>query len=289
MKTFRETLYPDHGQILSVDKVLYEGRTDHQDVLVFENSTFGKVLVLDDVVQLTEHDNHIYHEMMAHVPLMAHGAPRDVLIIGGGDGGTLKQVLKHPVDTAVLVELDPEVITLSRQYVPEISSEAFDDARTSVVLANGATYVAQTNKSFDAIIIDSTDPIGPGESLFSDEFYRNCLSVLRPGGIVSVQSGTPFYHAEQLERLLARLRNSFGAAKAFLAPVPTYAHGLLALIVAGRCDTFCPPLDVLREKVAGLRGGTSYYSPEVHHAAFVMAPSFDKELRWLNTELQAGR
>jgi spermidine synthase len=279
MKTFRETLYQDHGQLLSVDKVLYEGRTDHQDVLVFENSTFGKVLVLDDVVQLTERDNYIYHEMMAHVPLMAHGAPHDVLIIGGGDGGTLKQVLKHPVNTAVLVELDPEVITLSRRYVPGVSGEAFDDPRVSVVLANGATYVAQTNKKFDAIVIDSTDPVGPGESLFSDEFYRNCLSVLRPGGVVSVQSGTPFYHTERLERLLARLRSSFGAAKAFLAPVPTYAHGLLALIVAGNSDTFCPPLDVLREKVAGLRGGTGYYSPEVHHAAFAMAPSFGREFQ----------
>ncbi len=283
MNIFREALYKDHGQTLSIQDVLYRGRTSHQDVLIFTNETFGKVLVLDGIVQLTERDNHIYHEMLAHVPLMAHGAPRDVLIIGGGDGGILKQVLTHPVDTAVLVELDPEVIELSRKHFPEVSGGAFDHPRASVIVGDGAAYVRRTEKQFDAIIIDSTDPVGPGEALFSDEFYLCCRSLLRPGGVVAIQSGIPFYQSRELNHTLERLERHFGAARAFMAPVPTYAHGQLALIVAGERDTFCPPVEALQERFAQL--DVRYYAPAVHHAAFVAAPRFDCERQ---SKVQSG-
>lgn len=272
MNTFRETLYGDHGQTLSVERVLYRGRTAHQDVLIFTNPTFGKVFVLDGVVQFTERDNHIYHEMLAHVPLMAHGAARDVLVIGGGDGGTLREILKHPVASVTLVELDRAVIDLSREYFPELSAGAFADARVSVILDDGAAYVRRSADRFDAIIIDSTDPTGPGEALFSDAFYRQCRALLRPEGVVAIQSGVPFYRPRQLEQILDRLARCFGAAKPFLAPVPTYAHGLLALIVAGDLTSFCPPAEPLRERFAGL--ATRYYTPDVHHAVFVAAPRF---------------
>jgi spermidine synthase len=276
---FHEALYRDHGQTLAVESVLHQGRTAHQDVLVFENPTFGRVLVLDGVVQVTERDNHIYHEMIAHVPMMAHGAPHDVLIVGGGDGGALRQVLKHPIATAVLVELDPDVIELSRRYFPAISNGAFDDARATVVVGDGAAYMAQAESSFDVIIVDSTDPVGPGEVLFSDAFYRDCRAALRPGGIIAIQSGAPFYQPRLLDDALAHLRQGFGAARAFLAPVPTYAHGLLALMIAGADDRFCPPVELLRPRMALLGDGPRYYSPEVHHAAFAMAPRFTEEPR----------
>jgi len=276
MNWFQEKLYEHHKQMLSMDTVLYHWRTEFQDVLIFENAIFGKVLVLDGVVQLTERDNHIYHEMIAHVPLMAHGFARDVLIIGGGDGGTLKEVLKHPVRSATLVELDGEVIDLSRRYLPEVSEGAFDDPRANVLVMDGTRYIAETEGLFDVIIIDSTDPMGPGEPLFTAAFYKACRRRLRPGGMIVVQSGAPFFQPEELEMVCDRLAGSFAGVRPYLAPVPTYAGGMLALVAAGASrDALRPSTDVLRERFDVLQGRTRYYTPEVHRAAFTLAPSFE--------------
>jgi spermidine synthase len=258
--------------VLAVQEVLHRGRTAHQEALVFRNPTFGTVLALDGVIQLTDHDNHIYHEMMAHVPLTAHGAAGDVLIIGGGDGGVLKEVLKHPVRRVVLVELDRDVIALSQRYFPAVSAGAFDDDRAEVVIGDGADHVARTHETFDVVIIDSTDPIGPGEALFSDSFYGDCRAVLRRGGMMVLQSGAPFYRSGELERARARLGRWVGAARPFLAPVPTYASGMLALLAAGpTAEGLCPPREVLQERATRLDGELRYYTPDVHHAAFVTA------------------
>jgi spermidine synthase len=275
VRWFQEKLHEHHSQLLSVDTVFHRSRTGFQEVMVFENQTFGKVLVLDGVMQLTERDNHIYHEMIAHVPLMAHGCARRVLIIGGGDGGTLREVLKHPVSGVFLVELDPEVIDLSRRHLPEISDGAFDDPRVHVIVRDGAKYVAESESKFDIIIVDSTDPVGPGESLFSETFYRDCRKRLRPGGIIAVQSGAPFFQPDELGEVCRRLSGSFGAARPFLAPVPTYAGGMLALVAAGEArDMLRPPCKVLRERYAAIQRHTRYYTLEVHRAAFTLAPSF---------------
>jgi spermidine synthase len=273
--SFQEGFSEHHLQVLTVDAILCQCRTAFQDVLVFENRLFGKVLVLDGVIQLTERDNHIYHEMIAHVPLMAHGSAERVLIIGGGDGGTLKEVLKHPVTQVVLVEIDHKIIELSQRFISEVSGEAFADPRSTVVASDGAKYVAETALKFDVIIVDSTDPIGPGEQLFSETFYRCCRNLLLPGGIVAVQSGTPFYQPERLENVCDRLAGSFGVASPFLAPVPTYAAGMLALVAASASrKALRPPYKVLRTRFQSLRGRTRYYTPEVHRAAFTMAPTF---------------
>lgn len=274
MNTFKERLYPDHGQYLAVASVFCACRTDYQDVLVFENPTFGKVLVLDGIVQLTERDSHVYHEMIAHVPMIAHGDARDVLIIGGGDGGTLREVIKHPIDSVTLVELDPKVIEISQQYLPGISGGAFADPRLSVVLGDGARYIAEAGRRFDVIIVDSTDPIGPAQALFTDPFYAACRMALRETGVISLQSGCPFYQTAHVTRALSRLRDRFGAAGAYLAPVPTYANGLLALMIAGLEDHLIPALEVLRSRVEMIGLDTEYYSPVVHHAAFAMPPRF---------------
>lgn len=274
MTIFQETMYQGHAQALTVEETLYRGRTDYQDVLIFRNETFGNVMALDGVVQLTDLDNHVYHEMMAHVPLTAHGAAKDVLIIGGGDGGALKEALKHPLDHAVLVEIDPQVIELSKRYFPAVSAGAFDDPRVSVRIEDGLKYVANAGRQFDVVIIDSTDPVGPGEALFSDAFYANCRALLRAGGLMVLQSGTPFFRPADLDRICRRLGVHFGAAKPFLAPVPTYAHGQLALIAAGpSAAALCPPLAMLEARSAPLSDRLRYYSPQVHHAAFTLAPA----------------
>lgn len=276
MTWFQEGLYKHHAQMLFMDAVLYHWRTEFQDVLIFENAVFGKVLALDGVVQLTERDNHIYHEMIAHVPLMAHGTARDVLIIGGGDGGTLKEVLKHPVERATLVEIDGEVIDLSRRYFPEVSGGAFDDPRADVLIMDGMRYIEQSQDSFDIIIIDSTDPMGPGEPLFTPAFYRSCRRRLRPGGMIVVQSGAPFFQPEELEMVCGHLAASFAEVRPYLAPVPTYAGGMLALVAGGESfDRLRPPCQILQERFSGLQSRTRYYTPVVHRAAFTMAPSFE--------------
>lgn len=262
--------------MLFMDAVLYHWRTEFQDVLIFENAVFGKMLVLDGIVQLTERDNHIYHEMIAHVPLMAHGTARDVLIIGGGDGGTLKEVLKHPVERATLVEIDGEVIDLSRRYFPEVSGGAFDEPRADVLIMDGTRYIEQSQDSFDIIIIDSTDPMGPGEPLFTPAFYRSCRRRLRPGGMIVVQSGAPFFQPEELEMVCGRLAASFAEVRPYLAPVPTYAGGMLALVAGGESfDRLRPPCQILQERFGGLQSRTRYYTPGVHRAAFTLAPSFE--------------
>lgn len=275
MRWFQQNLYGHDEQALSIEKVLYHWRTEFQDVLIFENASFGKVLVLDGIVQLTERDAHIHHEMIAHVPLMAHGSARDVLIIGGGDGGALREVLKTSVKTATLVEFDDEVIDLLQRYLPEVSDGAFDDRRASVVVMDGARYIAETGKKFDAIIIDTADPMGPGETPFTTTFYEACRNRLRPGGVIALRCPASFLQPGERERVCKRLSGSFAEVRPYLAPVPTYASGMLAFVVAGNSrDALCPSTETLRERFSPLQGRTRYYTPEVHQAAFTLVPSF---------------
>lgn len=275
MRAFQENLYEHHSQVFTMDAELYRGQTEFQEVLIFENRLFGRVLVLDGIVQLTQRDNYIYHEMLTHVPLVAHARTKSVLIIGGGDGGALKEILKHPVEQVVMVELDKDVIRLSKRYFPEVSSGAFEDGRVNLIVGNGFEYVAQTWRQFDAIIVDSTDPIGPGEELFTRSFYERCRKLLRPGGVLSLQSGVPFYNPEQLQVVCGRLALSFEGVRPYLAPVPTYAGGMLALVAAGESHkALRPPIKTLRERFQRLHLRTDYYSPAIHRAAFTLAPRF---------------
>ncbi|MDA0342023.1 MAG: polyamine aminopropyltransferase, partial [Proteobacteria bacterium] len=179
MEWFEEALHPGLTQGLSMDRILFREKTELQDLVIFENRIFGRVLALDGVVQTTEGDEFIYHEMLSHVPILAHGAASRVLIIGGGDGGMAREVLKHPgVRTVTMVEIDPSVIELCRNHLPSISAGAFDDPRLDLVIADGAAFVEVTNDRWDVIIIDSTDPLGPGEVLFGERFYRGCKRCL---------------------------------------------------------------------------------------------------------------
>jgi len=279
MTWFQERLYEDFSQTLSVERMIYRGRTAFQSVTIFENRVFGKVLALDDIVQLTDRDSHIYHEMIAHAPAFAHGSPAHALIVGGGDGGVLKEILLHPsVERATLVELDPEVIALSREHFPAVSDGAFDDPRAEIVIGDGAAFVAETDRTFDLIIVDSTDPIGPGEALYADAFYENCRKRLRPGGIITIQGGAAFFQPEKVRAARDRLIRHFGAAQCYLAPVPTYAAGMLALISGGAsASALLPDPGVLNERYRTLSAKPRFYAPSVHHAAFSLASAIEKE------------
>ncbi len=276
---FDETLHEDMALRLKADRMLYDSKTEHQRIVLFENALFGRVLMLDGVVQTTEGDEFIYHEMLTHLPILAHGRVRRVLIIGGGDGGMLEEVLKHAgIESATLVEIDPQVIAFSKQYLGKICGEAFDDPRTRIVIANGVDYVATCKDRFDLIITDSTDPIGPGEVLFTERYYTSCKSCLAPGGVLVTQNGVPFLQGEELQGTLRILRQNFADATCYLATVPTYAGGPMAFGWASDDTTLRrTPLDVLEARHAATGIATRYYNPRVHLGAFAL-PGYVSDL-----------
>ena len=205
----KESLYPEYAQALSIDELLYDSETEHQRLKVFQNNRFGRVLTLDDVVQTTEGDNFIYHEMLTHVPILAHGAAKRVLIIGGGDGGMAREVLRHAsVEHVTMVEIDAGVVEFSKTYLPTLSQGAFDDPRLNLVIADGADFMKAPGGTFDVIIVDSTDPIGPGEVLFTDTFYGHAKAALTPGGILVTQNGVPFLQGGRADQYAARLQGA---------------------------------------------------------------------------------
>ena len=272
---FEEALHPGLTQGLSMDRVLFRSSTGQQELLIFENRLFGRVLALDGIVQTTEGDEFIYHEMLTHVPILGHGRASRVLVIGGGDGGTAREVLRHrSVEALTMVEIDREVVDLCATWMPSLADGALSDPRLELVITDGARFVAGTTRSWDVIIIDSTDPVGPGEVLFSEAFYRACRDRLAPGGVLVTQNGVPHVQGEELTDSYRRLGPSFADVWFYLAPVPTYQGGHMAFGWAS--DNAA----LRRTGVAELtrrfeRAGfsTRYYTPEVHAAAFALPAS----------------
>ena len=278
-----ETLYPDWGQRFLVTRELARVKSDFQDIVIFESGSHGRVMVLDGVIQITERDEFVYQEMLAHVPLLAHGAAANVLIIGAGDGGVLRRVLLHPsVKRATMVEIDGEVIRLSKEFLPGIAMDAWNDKRAEVIVGDGIDYVKRApDASFDAIIVDSTDPIGVGEVLFTDEFYGNCARILTPRGLVVNQCGVPAMQADELRDTSLRRRKFFPHVTAYLAAVPTYVGGFMTLGWAGKDPTLTAvPVETIRARAAaaGILGTTLYWTPEIHVGAFHLPPYIARHL-----------
>ncbi len=274
---FNETLYSGWGQQFKIVRVLAQATSAYQDILVFDSASHGRVLALDGAIQITEADEFIYQEMLAHVPLLAHGNARRVLIIGAGDGGVLRRVLQHrTTQQAIMVEIDGEVIRLSKEFLPGIGGDAWADPRAKVIIGDGIAYAAAaTAGSFDVIIVDSTDPAGVGEALFTDTFYADCARILAPGGLVVNQCGVPFMQPEELRVTSRRRARAFPHVSAYLAAVPTYVGGFMALGIASK-SSGVGEVQVgtirARAEAAGILGVTRYWTPEVHHAAFQLPP-----------------
>jgi len=267
-----ETLHDEYAQALREDRVLYDSATDHQRLRVFENTRFGRVLTLDGVVQTTEGDEFMYHEMLAHVPILAHGAAKRVLIIGGGDGGMAREVLRHAsVEHCTMVEIDAGVVDFSKEYLPALSDGVFDDPRLDLVIADGAAFMAGAHDPYDVIIVDSTDPIGPGEVLFTDTFYGHARTLLSADGIIVTQNGVPFLQPDELSNTMRAFRALFADHGCYLTHVPSYAGGPMALgwgSMSGTARAVDPVTLQGRFAAAGIT--TRYYTPEVHKAAFAL-------------------
>ncbi|ADZ69699.1 polyamine aminopropyltransferase [Polymorphum gilvum] len=269
---FRETLYPGVQVSYACDSILYQDRTEHQDLVLFDNPVFGKVLMLDGVTQVTSADEFIYHEMMAHVPILAHGAAEEVLIVGGGDCGLAEEVLKHgSVRRLTQVEIDSSVVEFSKQHFADFNAPVFDDDRFDLVITDGADFVARTERRFDVVIVDSTDPHGPGAVLFSEDFYRGVHRCLKPGGVLVTQNGVPFLQRQELVDGMARLSRVFADATSYVAAIPTYFGGHMTLgwasDDAGLRQT---PVATLQTRFDAAGFATRYYTPEVHAAAFAL-------------------
>lgn len=269
MEWFEETLHENWRQGIRVKQVLYRDQTELQDLVIFESYAWGRVLALDGVVQTTTGDEFCYHEMIVHVPILAHGAAREVLIIGGGDGGCLREALKHPgVERVTQVEIDRSVIDLCRTWLPTLSDGAFDHPKARVIIADGARFAAECRERFDVVIVDSTDPIGPGAVLFTETFYRDVRRLLRPGGILATQCGNPAIKPQELvDTQRAQRAAGFALVDYYLAVVPTYIGGAMALGFAADAPAV-RRVDAATLHARGVPQGLRFYTPEVHLGAF---------------------
>ena len=277
---FDETLHPEFRQGLSMDRILYRDTSDLQDLVIFDNARFGRVMCLDGVVQTTEGDEFVYHEMMAHVPILAHGAARAVLIIGGGDGGMAREVLKHSNTLVTMVEIDGAVVDFCQEHLPNHSAGAFDNPRLDLIIADGAQFVKETERRFDVILVDSTDPIGPGAVLFTAEFYADCKRCLTPGGVVVTQNGVPFVQPEEITNSFQRLGKSFADVHFYRAAVPTYQGGDMAFGWASdNAQLRQVSVSELTRRYQASRIETRYVTPELHAASFALPKTIQDLMR----------
>ncbi|WP_120497486.1 polyamine aminopropyltransferase [Kiloniella sp. EL199] len=274
MSWFEEGIHPEIRQSIRRDQVLFEGKTDFQHVEIFANDLLGRVLVLDDAVQITEHDEEIYSESIAHVPLLSHPDPKSVLIIGAGDGTVLREVLKHQtVQQVTMVELDGALIQVCREHLSTLLDDAYDDPRLKLVIGDGAGYLVSGGQSYDVIIIDSTDPDENSTSLFTGSFYQNCKARLAKGGIIVAQAGCPSYQPSILNHMKNRMLSLFHYGGFYHAAIPTYVGGLHAFSWA---SDWVDLAQMTEQSDPGFRKAeftTRYYSDRNHKAAFYLEPA----------------
>ena len=257
-----------------VDEVLFSEKSRFQQVDIVKTTGHGKMLLNDGMVMLSEKDEFVYHEMIAHVPLFSHANPESILIIGGGDGGTAREVLKHScVKKVTLVEIDELVVKACKEHLPEIAS-SFNDPKLNLLIEDGVKFVNETKEKFDVILIDSTDPVGPATPLFNREFYQSVSKVLNPDGILISQAESPFYNQDIQKSMMGAQRDFFERLNIFLLSNLTYPGGLWSFGFASNGNTDFKTDTSIKFKESGIK--TKYYTPDIHLASFVL-PVFIKE------------
>jgi spermidine synthase len=268
LSEIREYHSSSSGLFFRVKSLLYSHQSPHQKIEVIENEYFGRVLLLDGLVQTTERDEYFYHEMLVHPALLTHPLPQDILIIGGGDGGALKEILRYPVKRVWLVEIDSQVIEVSKKFFPWLSP-CLEDERVELVVADGNEFIQKRKREFDVVLVDSSDPVGPSSRLHEEEFYQRIRRRLNPVGVVVAQSGSPLYHLDEIRKKSVFLKKVFRVVRFYTGPVPTYPGGNWCYVYLS--DKITPPM-IKRDPPAGLK----YFNPQIYKTAFSL-PNFLKE------------
>lgn len=269
MKKFAEVLHNGFQATYDVLEVLYHNKTEHQELIIFDNPIFGRIMALDGIIQTTERDEFIYHEMFAHTPILSHPDPKKVLIIGGGDGGLLREVTKHTsIEKITMVEIDRAVVELSEKYLPKHSDGAFADPRLNLVIADGLDFIISNKEQYDIILSDSTDPIGPGAALFAEKFYQGCAASLNPEGILVTQNGVSFLQTSELVQTKNRMQPHFQQVKFLQADVPTYVAGNMNLAWANKGQFQQKSIAEVANYLDFANIKLRYFTPELYKSAF---------------------
>lgn len=262
---------------LKVDKQLYSGQSEYQRIDVFENEEFGRFLTLDGYMMLTEKDEFMYHEMIVHVPMASYPDIKKVLVIGAGDGGTVRELCRYnSIEHIDMAEIDGQVIEVCRRYFPDLTC-SLDDPRVHIHVEDGLKYVRQKENFYDLIIVDSTDPFGPGEGLFTSEFYGSCCKALTENGILVNQHESPFYadDAKAMQRAHRRIKEFFPVCRVYQFHIPTYPSGHWLF---GFASKTVDPLDFDGDKWNSLGIKTKYYNTEIHKGSFALPTYVNKLL-----------
>lgn len=253
---------------LKITNILHTEVSEYQKIELVDTLEYGRLLIIDGVVMTTERDEFIYHEMITHPVLNTHPNPRKVLVIGGGDGGTIREVVKHTqVQEAVLAEIDARVVEVSRKYLPTIAA-AYDDERVRIKIGDGIQHVKDHKNTYDVIIIDSTDPVGPGVGLFTKEFYQSVSEALAEDGMMIAQTESPYVNLEQIEGIYSDIHSIFPIARIMLANIPTYPSGLWCFTIGSKKYD---PRELDPAQIPDRAG--KYYNKSIHYGAFAL-PEF---------------
>ncbi len=262
--------------LLKVRRWLERCRTVYQDLIIAE-TPLGRLLALDGKVMLTEADEAFYHEMLVHPPLISHTAPRSVLVIGGGDGGTVREVLKHPtVSSVTWVEIDRQVLDACRRWLPKIGGRAWNDPRVRLTISAGEDWLLQIKERYDVILVDGSDPVGPSKALFEVAFFESCRAALADSGILALQCGSPFYFTEEVQSVWNKLNLLFPFVRLYLGFVPTYPSGLWSYAMASFKDINLSEGKVRRRIRERNLDRLQYYSAEIHQASQILPPFVER-------------
>ncbi len=260
----------DSGIFFEPHRVLYHRASRYQDILVVETRDYGRVLLLDGLVMTTEKDEFFYHEALVHPAMQHHPDPRKVLVLGGGDGGTVREVLRYAgVARVVVVEIDPDVVEVARMFFPDMADVLFQ-GRVEVLHEDAARYVATTEEKFDVVILDTSDPVGPAQVFYTPEFFQNLTRVLEPVSVVAIQAESPIFHRDRVREVYTLASRTFKTVKVYTAPTPTYPGGMWAFVLA----SIQPSLPAFRQDVPE---GLQFYNAEIHRALFQL-PTFLRDL-----------
>ncbi|MFQ6093176.1 MAG: polyamine aminopropyltransferase [bacterium] len=273
----QDNLTPNVGLNIKIRNTLFKEKSPYQRIEVYDSYEFGRMMLLDGVIMFTERDEFFYHEILAHIPLFTHNNPKRVLVIGGGDGGVVQQVLQHPnIERIDLVEIDRMVIDVSKEFFPRMS-QGLEDERVNIAIEDGSVFLLDKKEDYDVIIIDSTDPVQgkPSGNLYESDFFKRCSRALNDAGVMVSQVGSPLYSSDLIMTVFRDLKETFPIAKPFLGYVPTYSNGYYLFAFCSKKND--PADDTVLKRIEQSQMEGRYYNKDIHVSAFSL-PNFIKEM-----------